>query len=251
MPPYGASSIGETSFSPEQFTWMQGGNVMGCRPKIALQSILVHTPSDLHLQILPGSIVEHTHASSGDKNLQEGILPRVKKCVSFHLMSKYLRISSSPYVSMHHLHNSHWNIMTLLSYTIASRCIKLRSQTCCQVASLASAGEWPSCASTNHHGILISVALQHHAVTLDLIFAAFPSHQSDCNSCNWLSEKRVQLCCAQNKICCTAAVFCNALHQAVGNAPAKAHLKRIGSSRWHTCFIFSCIWFFRIFNLSL
>lgn len=64
-----------------------------------------------------------------------------KKCFSFHLMSKYLRISSNPYVSMHHLHNSHWNIMTLLSYTIASRCIKLRSQTCCQVAWLVSAGE--------------------------------------------------------------------------------------------------------------
>lgn len=172
-----------------------------------------------------------------------------KKCFSFHLMSKYLRISSNPYVSMHHLHNSHWNIMTLLSYTIASRCIKLRSQTCCQVAWLVSAGEWPSCASTNHHGILISVALQHHAVTLDLIFAAFPSHQSDCNC---LSENRVQLRCAQHKIRCTTAIFCNALHQAVGNAPAKAHLKRIGSSLWHTCFlIFSCVWFSRIFNLSL
>lgn len=80
MPPYGASSIGETSFSPEQFTWMQGGNVMGCRSKIALQSILVHTPSDLHLQILPGSIVEHTHASSGDKNLHEGIRRNSTAC---------------------------------------------------------------------------------------------------------------------------------------------------------------------------
>ncbi len=110
-----------------------------------------------------------------------------------------------------------------------------------------SAGEWPSCACTNNHGILISVALQHHAVTLDLILAAFPnfpSHQSDCNC---LSENRFQLCCAQHKICCTAAIFCNALHQAVGNAPAKAHLKRIGSSLWRFI-IFSCAWFSRIFK---
>ncbi len=86
-------------------------SVMGCRPNI--------TPSKCPKQFRSTQRFRSTNLAWVNRGAHPRLIRRKKnhegtlytscqeKRLSFHLMSKYLRVSFNLYISVHHLHNSH------------------------------------------------------------------------------------------------------------------------------------------------